>query len=113
MRRPRKEALISSQIEDTQLSLSDLLLFETHEAPGVQVDDVAEVSCYVAALDRGLELQRGGLPLSLRLIREIHAVLLSSGRGAGKGPGDFRSSQNWIDRPRPGLASFVPSGRST
>lgn len=104
----RKEALLSSQIEGTQSSLSDLLLFETDEAPGVPVDDVAEVSCYVAALDRGLELLRGGLPLSLRLIREIHAVLLSSGRGAGKGPGEFRSSQNWIGGPRPGLAAFVP-----
>jgi Fic family protein len=104
----RKEALLSSQIEGTQSSLSDLLLFEVEEAPGVPLDDVAEVSCYVAALNRGLELLRGGLPLSLRLIREIHAVLLSSGRGAGKQPGEFRSSQNWVGGPRPGLAAFVP-----
>ncbi|MCX8050260.1 MAG: Fic family protein, partial [Methylohalobius sp.] len=104
----RKEALLSSQIEGTQSSLSDLLLFETDEAPGVPMDDVAEVSCYVAALNRGLELLRGGLPLSLRLIREIHGVLLSSGRGAGKQPGEFRSSQNWIGGPRPSLATFVP-----
>lgn len=104
----RKEALLSSQIEGTQSSLSDLLLFETDEAPGVPMDDVAEVSCYVAALNRGLELLRGGLPLSLRLIREIHDVLLSSGRGAGKQPGEFRSSQNWIGGPRPSLATFVP-----
>lgn len=104
----RKEALLSSQIEGTQSSLSDLLLFEAEEAPGVPIDDVAEVSCYVAALTRGLELLRGGLPLSLRLIREIHAVLLSSGRGAGKQPGEFRSSQNWVGGPRPSLAAFVP-----
>ena len=104
----RKEALLSSQIEGTQSSLSDLLLFESEEAPGVPIDDVAEVSCYVAALNRGMELLRGGLPLSLRLIREIHAVLLSSGRGAGKQPGEFRSSQNWIGGPRPSLAAFIP-----
>jgi Fic family protein len=104
----RKEALLSSQIEGTQSSLSDLLLFEAEEVPGVPIDDVAEVSCYVAALNRGLELLRGGLPLSLRLIREIHAVLLSSGRGAGKQPGEFRTSQNWIGGPRPSLATFVP-----
>src|ERR671932_2404823 len=70
----RKEALLSSQIEGTQSSLSDLLLFESEEAPGVPLDDVQEVSCYVAALNRGMELLRGGLPLSLRLIREVHAV---------------------------------------
>ena len=104
----RKEALLSSQIEGTQSSLSDLLLFESEEAPGVPIDDVAEVSCYVAALNRGMELLRGGLPLSLRLIREIHAVLLSSGRGAGRQPGEFRSSQNWIGGPRPSLAAFIP-----
>jgi Fic family protein len=104
----RKEALLSSQIEGTQSSLSDLLLYEPDEAPGVPIDDVAEVSCYVAALNRGLELLRGGLPLSLRLIREIHAMLLSSGRGAGKQPGEFRTTQNWAGGPRPSLAAFVP-----
>jgi Fic family protein len=104
----RKEALLSSQIEGTQSSLSDLLLFETDETPGVPIDDVAEVSCYVAALNQGLKLLREGLPLSLRLIREIHAVLLSSGRGAGKQSGEFRTSQNWVGGPRPSLATFVP-----
>jgi Fic family protein len=104
----RKEALLSSQIEGTQSSLSDLLLFESDERPGVPLDDVQEVSCYVAALNRGLELLRAGLPLSLRLIREIHGVLLSSGRGAGKQPGEFRSSQNWIGGSRPSQAVFVP-----
>ena len=104
----RKEALLSSQIEGTQSSLSDLLLFENEETPGVPLDDVAEVSSYVAALDRGLTLMRDGLPLSLRLIREIHAVLLSSGRGAGKQPGEFRKSQNWIGGHKPSAAKFVP-----
>ncbi len=104
----RKEALLSSQIEGTQSSLSDLLLFESDETPGVPLDDVHEVSSYVAALDRGLTLLRDGLPLSLRLIREIHAVLLSSGRGAGKQPGEFRKSQNWIGGHKPSAAIFVP-----
>lgn len=104
----RKEAVLSSQIEGTQSSLSDLLLFELDEAPGVPLDDVVEVSNYVAALDHGLARLRGGFPLSNRLIREIHGVLLSRGRGSGKEPGEFRRSQNWIGGSRPGNAAFVP-----
>ena len=104
----RKEAVLSSQIEGTQSSISDLLLFELNEAPGVPLDDVVEVSNYVAALDHGLERLRGGFPLSNRLIREIHGVLLSRGRGSGKDPGEFRRSQNWIGGTRPGNAKFVP-----
>ena len=104
----RKEAVLSSRIEGTQSSLSDLLLFELDEAPGVPVDDVAEVSNYVAALEHGLARLREGFPLSNRLIREIHAVLLSRGRGSGKDPGAFRRSQNWIGGTRPGNAVFVP-----
>lgn len=104
----RKEAVLSSQIEGTESSLSDLLLFELHEAPGVPLDDVQEVSNYVAALNHGLARLRGGFPLSNRLIREIHEVLLSRGRGSGKEPGEFRRSQNWIGGTRPGNASFVP-----
>jgi len=104
----RKEALLSSQIEGTQSSLSDLLLFENDEIPQVPLDDVAEVSNYVAAIEHGLERLRKGFPLSLRLIREMHAVLLQSGRGASKQPGEFRSSQNWIGGTRPGNALFVP-----
>jgi Fic family protein len=104
----RKEAVLSSQIEGTQSSLSDLLLFENDEAPGVPVVDVQEVSNYVAALNHGLERLRGGFPLSLRLIREIHGVLLSKGRGSDKQPGEFRQSQNWIGGTRPGTAIFVP-----
>jgi len=104
----RKEALLSSQIEGTQSSLSDLLLFESSEAIGVPLDDVQEVSNYVAAMNYGLERLRGGFPLSLRLLRDIHAVLLAKGRGSDKTPGEFRRSQSWIGGTRPGNASFVP-----
>lgn len=104
----RREALLSSQIEGTQSSLSDLLLFELEEAPGAPLDDVVEVSNYVAALDHGLARLREGFPLSNRLLREVHAVLLARGRGAEKLPGEFRRSQNWIGGTRPGNALFVP-----
>lgn len=104
----RKEALLSSQIEGTQSSLSDLLLFETNEVPGVPVADVQEVSNYVAAMNHGLDRLRGGFPLSLRLVREIHAILLAKGRGHDKTPGEFRRSQNWVGGTRPGDAVFVP-----
>jgi Fic family protein len=104
----RKEALLSSQIEGTQSSFADLLLFESAEVPGVPLDDVVEVSNYVAALDHGLQRLREGFPLSLRLIREIHEVLMAKGRGSTKCPGEFRRSQNWIGGNRPGNARFVP-----
>jgi Fic family protein len=104
----RKEALLSSQIEGTQSSLSDLLLFESAEMPGVPLDDVQEVSNYVAAMTHGLERMQSGFPISLRLIREIHQILLSKGRGSTKQPGDFRRTQNWIGGTRPGNALFVP-----
>ena len=104
----RKEAVLSSMIEGTQSSLSDLLLFELDQEPGVPLDDVREVSNYVAALDHGLRLLAEGLPLSLRLIREIHRVLLIKGRGSNQTPGEFRRSQNWIGGTRPGNAAFVP-----
>ncbi len=104
----RKEAVLSSQIEGTQSSLSDLLLFEIEEAPGVPLVDVAEVSQYVAAVEHGISRMRSGFPLSNRLLREVHGVLLSEGRGSGKDPGNFRRSQNWIGGARPALAAFVP-----
>ncbi len=104
----RREAVLSSQIEGTQSSLSDLLLFELGEAPGVPIDDVREVSNYVAALEHGLARLRDGFPLSNRLIREIHGRLLASGRGSHKDPGEFRRSQNWIGGTRPGNAAFLP-----
>ena len=104
----RKEAVLSSMIEGTQSSLSDLLTFELDQIPGVPLDDVQEVSNYVAALNHGLARLEDGFPLSLRLIREIHGKLLSKGRGASQTPGEFRRSQNWIGGTRPGNAAFVP-----
>lgn len=104
----RREALLSSQIEGTQSSLSDLLLFEIDEAPGVPFDDVVEVSSYVAALEHSIARIRSGFPLSGRLLCEAHSLLLARGRGADKRPGELRTSQNWIGGTRPGNAHFVP-----
>ena len=108
----RKEAVFSSMIEGTQSSLADLMLFELDEQPGVPVEDAREVSRYVAALEHGLKRLRGGFPLSLRLLREVHKVLLVGGTGGGRGakltPGEFRRSQVWIGGTRPGNAMFVP-----
>ena len=102
----RKEALVSSQIEGTQSSFADLLLFENDEVPHAPVEDVEEVSNYVAAMQHGLRRLTGGFPLSLRLIREIHAILLRGGRGANKMPGEFRRTQNWIGARPHSHASF-------
>lgn len=104
----RKEAVLSSQIEGTQSSLSDLLLFELAEAPGAPDEDVVQVSKYVAAMEYGLRRLRDGFPLSNRLIREIHGVLMQDGRGSASDLGHFRRSQNWIGGTRPGNATFVP-----
>ena len=104
----RKEAVLSSMIEGTQSSLSDLLLFEMDQEPGVPISDVQEVSNYVSALDYGLLRLAEGFPISLRLIREIHGKLLEKGRGSTQTPGEFRRTQNWIGGTRPGNASFVP-----
>ncbi len=104
----RKEAVLSSQIEGTQSSLSELLLFENDAASGAPLDDVTEVSNYVAAMEHGLKRLAEGFPLSLRLIKEVHGVLLAKGRGSKKQPGEFRTSQNWIGGSRPGNALFVP-----
>lgn len=104
----RKEAVLSSQIEGTQSSLSDLVLFEHDVAPGVPIEDVRETSNYIRAMTHGLERIRDGFPLSLRLLREIHALLLAGGRGADRAPGEFRRTQNWIGGTRPGNARYVP-----
>ncbi|MBS0185419.1 MAG: Fic family protein [Proteobacteria bacterium] len=104
----RKEALLSSQIEGTQSSFSDLMLFEHHQKPTVSLEDVEEVSNYVKAMTYGLDRLQQGFPLSLRLLREIHGVLLSGGPGSHQLPGEFRRSQNWIGGTRPGNALFVP-----
>lgn len=104
----RKEAVLSSMIEGTQSSLSDLLLFEMDQVPGVPLDDVREVSNYIAALDFGMKQLSDGFPLSLRLMKGIHRILLRDGRGKHGTPGEFRRSQNWIGGTRPGNAVFVP-----
>ena len=104
----RKEAVLSSMIEGTQSSLSDLLLFELDQMPGVPIDDVSEVSNYAAALNHGLSRLAEGFPISLRLLKEMHSILLSKGRGSNKTPGEFRRSQNWIGGTRPGNSNFVP-----
>jgi len=104
----RKEAVLSSQIEGTQSTLDDLLAHELGEAPGVPIGDVTEVSRYVEAMTHGLQRLRNGFPLSNRLLREMHEILLATGRGAQKTPGAFRQSQNWIGGTRLGNAAFVP-----
>lgn len=104
----RKEAVLSSEIEGTQSSLADLLLWELEEAPGVPLDDVEAVSRYVAALEHGVARVRGGFPLSARLLREIHAKLMTGAAGGARAPGEFRRTQNWIGGTRPGNAHFVP-----
>jgi Fic family protein len=105
----RKEAVLSSQIEGTQSSLSDLLLFENEAAPGAPLDDVEETSHYIAAMSHGLQrIESGELPLSNRLLREVHARLMAGLRAGEKAPGEFRRSQNWLGGTRPGNARFVP-----
>lgn len=105
----RKEAVLSSQIEGTMSSLSDLLLFENEIAPGVPIEDVKEAAHYIDAMDHGIDsIESGRLPLCNRLLREVHARLLRSGRGADKAPGEFRRSQNWLGGTRPGNARYVP-----
>lgn len=105
----RKEAVLSSQIEGTISSLSDLLLFENEAAPGVPIEDLEETANYIAAMNHGVDsIASGRLPLCNRLLREVHERLLRSGRGADKTPGEFRRSQNWLGGTRPGDARYVP-----
>ncbi|MGM0785986.1 MAG: Fic family protein [Pseudomonadota bacterium] len=104
----RKEAVMSSQIEGTQSSLSDLMLYEMKGLPGVPMDDVQEVSCYVNALMLGVQRIREGFPISHRLVMEVHTALMTSGRGIHRGPGQFRSNQVWLGGHRPDEAVFVP-----
>ena len=103
----RKEAVLSSQIEGTQSTLSDLLLFETEAEAGTPIGDIREVSNYVDAMMYGLE-RMNELPISLRLIREMHGRLMRGARGGTKSPGEYRTSQNWIGGTRPGNAIYVP-----
>ncbi len=104
----RREALMSSQIEGTQSSLSELLRFELEDAPGAPTDDLTEVSNYVNALNYGVERLRAGERISNGLLCELHAILLQSGRGADKQPGQFRRKQNWIGGRRPSSAAYAP-----
>lgn len=104
----RKEAVMSSQIEGTQSSLSDLMLYEMAAQPGVPMDDVQEVSCYVNALTLGVELINQGNPITIRLVKELHQALMTSGRGIQRGPGEFRTNQVWIGGHRADEATFVP-----
>lgn len=105
----RKEAVMSSQIEGTQSSLSDLMLFEMDGMPGVPMDDVQEVSCYVNALSLGVQRIREGCPITYRLLTELHKALMTSGRGINKRPGEFRQNQVWIGGHRADAATFVPT----
>ena len=104
----RKEALLSSQIEATQNSFSDLLLFEQKQKRNISKDDVEEVSNYIKALKHGIKRMNNGFPLSLRLIKEIHAIFLSGTRGAYKITGEFLKSQNWMGGTRPANAFLLP-----
>jgi len=105
----RKEAILSSQIEGTQSSFSDLLLFEENGLVSGSPGDIREVSNYVGGMTHGLKrIRDDNFPVSNRLLREIHAILLSKGRGSEKDPGEFRRSQNWVGGTRPGNALFVP-----
>lgn len=104
----RKEAVYSSMIEGTQSSLSDLLLYEQGAYERSNTDDVEEVCHYVSAMQLGMARMQDGYPISLRLIKELHAELLRRGRGSTKMPGEFRQSQNWIGGTRPGNAAYVP-----
>lgn len=103
----RKEAVLSSQIEGAKSTLTDLLRLETVAQLGMLDDDIREVSNYVDAMEYGLE-QLESQPFSLRLIRQLNARLMRSGRGETKLPGEFRRSQNWIGGWRPSIALFVP-----
>ena len=105
----KKEALLSSQIEGTQASLEGVLEFEADLTPKEDIDDIKEVVNYIKALDYGIEKLKT-FPMSLRLIKEIHKILIKGTRGMHKTPGEFRRTQNWIGPPGASLneATFVP-----
>ena len=111
----RREAVLSSQIEGTRSSLDDLMARDSQPAPPASRppdDDLVESSNYADALNHGLARMRapepGGLPLSMRLLREMHGILLQSGRGAARNPGEFRRTQNWVGGMPPGDDDFFP-----
>jgi Fic family protein len=105
----RKEAVLSSQIEGTRSSFSDLLLFEHDAALAVPRADALETANYITAMNHGLEsIRTERLPICNRLMREVHGLLLRTGRGTDKAPGEFRRSQNWIGGRSPANARYVP-----
>ncbi len=95
-------------IEGTRSTVTDLLLFELGQEGQAPTADAREVSRYVAALDHGLKRLRGGFPLSSRLIREVHRILMRGGEGQHADPGEYRRTENWIGGTRPGNAAYVP-----
>jgi Fic family protein len=95
-------------IEGTRSTLTDLMLYEVDEESSVSLDDVREVSRYVAAAEHGFKRLRGGFPLSVRLLREVHEVLLGGSRKPSITAGEFRRTQVWLGGSRPGNAMFVP-----
>jgi len=106
----RKEAILSSQIENIQATLTDLFDYEAEVFEKENYDDIKEVCNYIEALQyakKQLESPKG-LPISLRLFREVHKKLMKGGRGSRKTPGEFRTTQNWIGGTRPGNALYVP-----
>jgi Fic family protein len=104
----RKEAVLSSQIEGTQSSLSDLLMLESEVAPGVPKEDTAEVLRYVRALNEGVKRIQAGEEISISMLLDLHHILLSTGRGSDKDPGFIRDRQNWIGGLTPDRSRFVP-----
>ena len=107
----RREAVASTRIEGTEVSLSDLFYYEASGHAELSASDVEEVANYVAALEYGLELVRQGRPLSLGLLKELHRILMSGVRGQDRSPGAFRDKQNWITGRRSKRledARFVP-----
>ena len=104
----RKEAVLSSQIDGNQSTLPQLLEYENAEATGIPVEDIREVSRYVDAVRFVMEQIDAAIPLSLRLIRDTHNVLMKGGRENYQPPGEFRRTQHWIGGTRPSTARFVP-----
>ncbi len=104
----RREAVASSQIEGTQSTFEDLLTYELGGTPASPADDAAEVSNYVSALQHGIARLREGFPLSSRLIREVHGILMQGEARQHLMPGEFRRMQNWIGGRSPSTAMYVP-----
>jgi len=105
----KKEALLSSQIEGTQASLEGVLRFEANLEPSEDINEIKEVVNYIQAMNYGISRLQD-LPMSNRLIKEIHEILIKGTRGTHKTPGEFRKTQNWLGAPGANLleATFIP-----